>query len=118
MDHTDLENQAERAAGDERLGERRARRAGGTRRRLEMDRLREVGKNLSEQIDQQVRKRPYVVAGAAVGVGFVAGSFLGSRLGQMLLAAGIGFAARSALAGDLSVEGIRHGLEKIAGTSD
>lgn len=121
MDHTDLENQAERAARDERFGERGERRApmaGETRRRFEMDCLREAGKNLSEQIDEQVRKRPYVMMGAAVGVGFVAGSFLGSRLGQMLLAVGIGFVARSALEGELSAEALRNGIEKITGSSD
>src|SRR5580658_8233765 len=74
MNHTDLENQAERAARDERFGARRARRPGESRRRFEMERLREVGKNLGGQIDEQVRKRPYVAVGAALGAGFVAGS--------------------------------------------
>ena len=64
------------------------------RLRTEIARLREVGRNLGGQIDEQVRKRPYVGLGAAAGVGFVAGSLLGSRLGQVLLAAGIGYAAK------------------------
>jgi ElaB/YqjD/DUF883 family membrane-anchored ribosome-binding protein len=118
MNHTDLENQAERAARDERFGARRARRPGESRRRFEMERLREVGKNLGGQIDEQVRKRPYVAVGAALGAGFVAGSFLGSRLGQMLLAVGVGFVARSVIEGDLTAEGIRNGIEKITGSSD
>ncbi len=112
MDRTHLEDQAARATTEERIG---ARRVDPRRRKIEMARLREVGKNLSEQIDEQVRKRPYVMVGAAAGIGFVAGSFLGSRLGQMLIATAIGFAAKSALEGELSPEMLRARLEKFSG---
>jgi ElaB/YqjD/DUF883 family membrane-anchored ribosome-binding protein len=114
MNHSDVER-AERAAREERM-DRRAREAKSGR--LEMERLRQVGKNLGDQIDRQVRKRPYVIVGAAAGVGFVAGSILGSRLGQMLLAAGVGFLAKSALDGDFSPERVRSGLEKFVGSTD
>jgi hypothetical protein len=83
---------------------------------IEMDRLREVGRNLGGQIDEQVRKRPYAVLGAAVGFGFVAGSILGSRLGQVLLAAGVGYAAKRVLGGEFGIDRIQAGLEKL--TSD
>ncbi len=118
MNRSDQEHHAHRAVTDEGMGERRAREARATHRRIEWNHLREVGKNLGGQIDAQVRRRPYVAVGAAAGIGFVAGSFLGSRLGQMLLAAAIGFAAKSVLEGDLSAETVRTRLEKLAGPSD
>lgn len=82
---------------------------------LDVARLREVGKNLGEQIEEQVHKRPYVVIGAAAGIGFVAGSLFGSRLGQMLLAAGLGYVAKNLLAGDIDVERLQEKLEEISG---
>jgi len=85
---------------------------------IEMDRLREVGRNLGGQIDEQVRKRPYAVLGAAAGFGFVAGSILGSRLGQVLLAAGIGYAAKRVLGGDFSIERVQAELEKLTAEAD
>jgi ElaB/YqjD/DUF883 family membrane-anchored ribosome-binding protein len=88
------------------------------RRPLEMDRLREVGRNLGGQIDEQVRKRPYVVLGAAAGFGFVAGSVLGSRLGQVLLAAGLGYAAKRVLGGDFGIERIQAEIEKLTGEAE
>jgi hypothetical protein len=89
--------------------------SGTARRPIEMDRLREVGRNLGSQIDEQVRKRPYVVLGAAAGFGFVAGSVLGSRLGQMLLAVGVGYAAKRVLGGDFGIDRIQAELEKLTG---
>lgn len=83
-----------------------------------MDRLRAAGKNLGTQLEEQVRKRPYVVLGAAAGVGFVAGSLLGSRLGQLLIAVGIGYAAREALeegAAGAGIDRIREGIEQLTG---
>jgi ElaB/YqjD/DUF883 family membrane-anchored ribosome-binding protein len=115
MEHTDLENQA--AGVDQRRAARRMGRAAEDAR-LEMERLREVGQNLGAQIDEQVHKRPYVVAGVAAGLGFVAGSFLGSRLGQLILAGGIGFLVKSAMDGDFSAERLRSRLEKIAGSTE
>ena len=85
---------------------------------LEMDRLREAGRNLGSQIDEQVRKRPYVVLGAAAGIGFVAGSLLGSRLGQVLLAAGLGYAAKRVLGDDFGIERIQTEIEKLTGEAD
>lgn len=82
---------------------------------LDVARLREVGKNLGGQIEEQVHKRPYVVIGAAAGIGFVAGSLFGSRLGQMLLAAGLGYVAKNLLAGDIDVERLQEKLEEISG---
>ena len=94
-------------------GARAAEHGGDERRKTEVARLREVGQNLGEQIDEQVRKRPYVALGAAAGVGFVAGSLFGSRLGQVLLAAGIGYAAKHALGGDLGLDRIQAAIEKL-----
>jgi hypothetical protein len=116
MNRTDPED-PRRAATDDRFGQRRSGPPRDGHRRVDLGRWREVGKNLSGQIDEQVHKRPYVVVGAAVGVGFVAGSFLGSRLGQMLLAVGIGYAARSIMEGELTPEAVRARFEKIAGGS-
>jgi hypothetical protein len=82
---------------------------------LDVARLREVGKNLGAQLEEQVQKRPYVVIGAAAGIGFVAGSLFGSRLGQMLLAAGLGYIAKNLVAGDISVEHLQEKLEEISG---
>jgi ElaB/YqjD/DUF883 family membrane-anchored ribosome-binding protein len=94
-------------------GARAAEHDDAQRRKTEVARLREVGRNLGEQIDEQVRKRPYVALGAAAGVGFVAGSLFGSRLGQVLLAAGIGYAAKHALGGDLGLDRIQAAIEKL-----
>jgi hypothetical protein len=86
----------------------------GQERSVDLARLREVGRNLSTQLGQQARKRPYVVAGAAAGIGFVAGSIFGSRLGQMLLAAGVGYFAKNLLAGNIGIERLQENLEKLA----
>jgi hypothetical protein len=96
----------------------RADAASSPRKSIEVDRLREVGRNLGGQLDEQVRKRPYVVLGAAVGAGFVAGSVLGSRLGQVLLAAGIGYAAKRMLGGDFGLDRIQAELERLTGESE
>jgi hypothetical protein len=82
---------------------------------LDVTRLREVGRNLGEQIEEQVQKRPYVVIGAAAGIGFVAGSLFGSRLGQMLLAAGLGYVAKNLVGGEIDVARIQEKLEELSG---
>lgn len=120
MNPTDLEEHHDSTAPHEsssgRSGGRRRRASDDTeRRKLEIARLREVTRNLATQIGEQVGKRPYVVIGAAAGVGFVAGSLFGSRLGQVLLAVGLGYALKNALAGELGVERIQAGLEKLTG---
>ncbi len=106
--------------GQEFAGRRGYRRDGGSagHRAIEMDRLRDVGRNLSEQIDEQVHKRPYVALGAAAGIGFVAGSILGSRLGQVLLAAGVGYAAKQLLGGEFGLDRLKAGLEELTGEVD
>jgi hypothetical protein len=85
---------------------------------IEFDRLREVGRNLGGQLDEQVRKRPYAVLGAAAGFGFVAGSILGSRLGQVLLAAGVGYAAKRLLGGEFDLDHIQAGLERLTSETE
>ena len=116
MNRTDIDEHAQHGTGqDER---KRTRHAGGEagapdKGRIEMTRLREAGKNLGVQLEEQVRKRPYVVIGAAAGVGFVAGSLFGSRLGQVLLAAGLGYMAKNVLEGDIGVERIQEGIERL-----
>jgi ElaB/YqjD/DUF883 family membrane-anchored ribosome-binding protein len=84
------------------------------RPRWEMARLREASKNIGQQLEEQVHKRPYVVIGAATGIGFVAGSLLGSRLGQILLAAGLGYAAKNVLEGNMGMERIQESIERLA----
>jgi ElaB/YqjD/DUF883 family membrane-anchored ribosome-binding protein len=81
---------------------------------MDLSRLRELTRNLGGQLEEQARKRPYVALGAAVGVGFVAGSLLGSRLGQALLAAGIGYVAKNLIDGDIGVERLQENIEKLA----
>jgi hypothetical protein len=81
----------------------------------EMARLRAVGRNLATQLAEQIEKRPYVAIGAAAGVGFVLGSLVGSRLGQMLLAAAIGYGVKNVVQGELGVEQIEERLESLTG---
>jgi hypothetical protein len=54
-----------------------------------------------------------VVIGAAAGLGFVAGSLFGSRLGQVLLAAGVGYLAKNVLEGDIGIDHIKEGIERL-----
>ena len=89
-----------------------------SRRRIRLERLGEVSRNLGSQLDEQVHKRPYAVLGAALGVGFVAGSVLGSRLGQMLLAAGLGYVAKHFLGPDFGIERIQATLERMAAEAE
>jgi ElaB/YqjD/DUF883 family membrane-anchored ribosome-binding protein len=99
---------------EERTSTRGAgREARNDRAKAEMARLREAGKNLGTQLEEQVRKRPYVVIGAAAGLGFVAGSLFGSRLGQVLLAAGLGYLAKNVLEGDIGIDHIKEGIERL-----
>lgn len=120
MNRTNLEEPhrptAEHERPEERGGTRRKRSAeDGERRKLEIAKLREVTRNLGAQLEEQVGKRPYVVIGAAAGLGFMAGSLFGSRLGQVLLAAALGYAMKNAMGDELGVERIRAGLEKLTG---
>jgi hypothetical protein len=84
------------------------------RRGLDVARMREAGRNLAAQIEQQAVKRPFVVIGAAAGVGFVAGSLFGSRLGQVLLAAAGGYVAKNLLEGEIGLKRLQDNLEKLA----
>ena len=121
MNRTNIDDPQQSHRAHEHAATRRTERAhtaehdDEARLKTEIARLREAGRNLGEQIDEQVRKRPYVALGAAAGVGFVAGSLFGSRLGQVLLAAGIGYAAKHALGGDLGLglDRIHSALEKL-----
>jgi hypothetical protein len=104
------------ATGGERMrGIGKRGREESQKRKEQMDRLREVGRNLSSQVDEQVQRRPYVVIGAVAGLGFVAGSLFGSRLGQVLLAAGLGYFARNLAGGEFGVERIQAGIDKLTG---
>jgi hypothetical protein len=82
--------------------------------RIDVARLREAGRNLATQLEQQAAKRPFVVIGAAAGVGFVAGSLFGSRLGQALLAAAGGYFAKNLLEGDGVLRRLQDNLDKLA----
>lgn len=87
----------------------------GERAKRDLERWRAVGRNLAVQVDEQVQKRPYVAVGAAAGLGFVAGSLFGSRLGQMLLAIGMGYAVKAILGDGASLEALEAGLERMTG---
>jgi hypothetical protein len=105
--------------GNARNGRARSSQAQGPRRRsVDLARWIEVGRNVGAQMEEQVRKRPFVVLGATIGVGFAAGSVLGSRLGQWMVAAGIGYALRNMGSGTPTVERLRAGLERLAGEAD
>lgn len=87
---------------DKGEGKRRDARAQGSQAQAEplsMDKIRDVGKNLGEQLETQIKDRPYVVLGAVAGVGFVAGSLLGSRLGQIAIALAGGYLVRNMIRG-------------------
>jgi hypothetical protein len=90
----------------------------GAAKRLRLDRLLDIGRNLGAQLDEQVHKRPYAVLGAAVGVGFAAGSVLGSRLGQVLIAAGLGYVGKHFLGPDFGIERIQATLERMAAEAE
>jgi hypothetical protein len=62
-----------------------------------------------------VHKRPYVFVGGAAALGFFAGSLLGSRFGQLVLAVGLGYIARNVLGGDIDAASIEAGMGKITG---
>jgi hypothetical protein len=116
MDRTTTGEQGQHTQAQERRARGERTGAHGEHlRALEMERLRAVGRNLGAQLGEQVQKRPYVVIGAAAGLGFVAGSLLGSRLGQMLLAAGIGYVVKNLAEGELGVERIQERLEQLTG---
>jgi ElaB/YqjD/DUF883 family membrane-anchored ribosome-binding protein len=124
MNNTNIEDPQQAGRAQERpqaSGARRAEHgprtdsAASHKARIDIERLREVGKNLGGQVDDQVQKRPYVVIGAAAGAGFIAGSILGSRLGQILLATGVGYAAKQLLGSDFGLERLQAGLEKLTG---
>ena len=124
MNNTNIEDPQQAGRAQERPQASGGRRAEQARRgetaashkpRIDLERLREVGKNLGGQVDDQVQKRPYVVIGAAAGAGFIAGSILGSRLGQILLATGVGYAAKQLLGSDFGLERLQAGLEKLTG---
>jgi hypothetical protein len=85
---------------------------------IDGERLREVGKRLGAEVEEQLHKRPYVVLGAVAGLGFTAGSLLGSRLGQLLLAAGLGYAIKNVLEDDIGMERIRAGLDRLTAEGD
>jgi hypothetical protein len=114
MNRTDVDESAQQAASHH---ERRSAGRGGWQGAVEhggveLARLREAGANIGSQIQEQARKRPYVVIGAAAGLGFVAGSLLGSRLGQVLLAAGVGYVVRNVLQ-DGAVERLQDALDRL-----
>ena len=79
---------------------------------IDVARLREAGLRARRRLEDEMRKRPYAVLGASAGVGFVLGSVLGSRFGQMIVAAGIGYFGKSLLERDV-VERLRLQIERL-----
>jgi ElaB/YqjD/DUF883 family membrane-anchored ribosome-binding protein len=114
MNRPSVGEQEGRSYGDERKGVWAREQVGRdeTHPRIDLSRLREAGIRARRQLEEQVRKRPYTVLGATAGVGFVVGSVLGSRLGQVAVAAGIGYLAKSLLERDV-VDRLRLQIEKL-----
>ncbi len=96
------------------VGARRRSRQEELGRAFDPARLAELGRHLGAQISEQARRRPYAILSAAAGIGFVAGSLLGSKLGQIALAVGVGYVAKNVVEGELGLELVRHALEKLA----
>ncbi|HXN32761.1 MAG TPA: hypothetical protein VN894_12900, partial [Polyangiaceae bacterium] len=74
MNRTSIDDeQPQRARQDEangvRPGKRVRRPEGG--QSFDLARMRELGRNLGGQLQAQARKRPYMMLGAAAGIGFV-----------------------------------------------
>jgi hypothetical protein len=67
--------------------------ASGTEHGVDIKKYLDDAKSMGKNLESQMTTRPYVVLGAVAGVSFVAGSLLGSRLGQLAVAIGIGYAA-------------------------
>jgi len=84
-------------------------------RRRRIRELAEVARNLGSQLDEQVHKRPYVLVGSAAVLGFVAGSLLGSRFGQLVLAVSLGYVARNVLGGEIDASSIQANVGKFTG---
>jgi hypothetical protein len=87
----------------------------GERSGLSLEKIRSVGQNLGEQIEEQLAERPYVVLGAVAGVGFVAGALVGSRLGQIAVAIAGGYLIRNAIrsqGGDVQ-KLVKQGIDKL-----
>ena len=78
-----------------------------------MDRLKEVGRNLGDQIETQLRERPSVVIGVATGLGFVAGRLMGSRLGQIAVALAGGYLVRNVITHGGVGNVVRDGIERL-----
>ncbi len=97
----------------ERVSRRGAEGEGRSHQALHIGRLGEVARNLGAQLDEQVHKRPYVVLGTTAALGFVAGSVLGSRFGQLVLAVGLGYVVRNVLGGEIDLGALSAEAEKL-----
>jgi hypothetical protein len=114
MDRTNFDEQPPHAQQERRGQGHAPERPQEEQHKIDMARLRDVGRNLATQLEQQAVKRPFVVIGAAAGVGFLAGSLFGSRLGQALLAAAAGYFAKNVLESDIGLKRLEDNLERLA----
>jgi hypothetical protein len=79
-------------------------------------RVKRATKNLARQIEEQIEQQPMVALGAVAGLGFIAGSLLGSRLGQLALAVAGGYALHDMLQKEGGVEKLmKEGIDKLTG---
>ncbi|MCL2449279.1 MAG: hypothetical protein FWD17_10050 [Polyangiaceae bacterium] len=115
MNQTNIGDVHAGSAGESKPERKRRLQGTGERGRKEVQRWLDAGKNLGSQLDEQVQKRPYVAVGAAAGLGFVAGSLFGTRLGQLALALGIGYVVKSMLGERANLESLEAGLELVTG---
>jgi hypothetical protein len=81
--------------------------------RTNTKRVLEMARKLGADATAQARRRPQLAIGVALAVGFVAGSVLGTRLGQVLVAGAAGYLIKHVLLGDSALEELRRSLERI-----
>ena len=70
MNKSEISDPGPRPSQEERKPSRRSERVRSARPEggVDVDRWREVGRNLSTQVEEQIEKRPYMVIGAAAGL--------------------------------------------------
>lgn len=68
-----------------------------------LDDLREMGGQLRQRVEDEVKNRPFVALGIAFGAGVVVSSLLSSRLARLAILAAGGYAARE-MFGDRLIE--------------
>jgi hypothetical protein len=90
---TDTEEGTMQGEGSERSG------SGRETHGVDLKKYLDAGRNVGRTLEDQIVTRPYVALGIVGGAGFLLGSLIGSRVGQIAVAIGIGFAATKVMQG-------------------